>query len=406
MSAVGSINAMTYFKTIIRDNNANASIIFAGSILALLLGVGLSTDTLASYNARNNMQDALDSAVLAAAINAEPDEYTQVGTDAFNNNLRDDRLADINLNFDENNDMLNGQASATLPLFFADILPANMVTINVSSRVNISTPRQTPCIVALSSTASPGILINGGADINAEGCALHAHSQANPAVTLNSITRINIDNFCIAGSNIFDNTNGVLGDKLERNCNVAPDPFAGTIPIPNTDCTVNSRVYDAPVVNLNPGVYCGGFNFQPSTNRVNLAPGLYVIKDGSWNMNGGRVEGSSVTFYYDDSESVVQFNADIQANLSAPLTGDYANMFITERPGLEPGDFVIFDENGFDFEGAVYLPSKDVTINGGSTIRARNLQFVVSSLILNSAVLNIETPEGQNTRSATIYISK
>jgi len=149
-------------KRLIQNNEANVSIIFSGSILALLLVTGLSTDSLASYNVKRDLQAALDSAVLAAAINAEEMDYTRAGTQAFHDNLLNDRLNNISLNFTEDSDILNGTASANLPLFFGNILPREMVSIRVNSSANISVPEAFPCIIALNPNVQPGVLINGG----------------------------------------------------------------------------------------------------------------------------------------------------------------------------------------------------------------------------------------------------
>lgn len=393
-------------KRFIHNTEANVSVIFAGSILALLLGAGLSTDSLASYNAKRDLQAALDSAVLAAAINAEEMDYTRAGTQAFHDNLLNDRLNNISLNFTEDSDILNGTASANLPLFFGSILPQKMVSIRVNSSANISVPEAFPCIIALNPNAQPGVLINGGAEINAPGCEIHSHSVRNPALTLNGGADLNVEGLCMAGSSILNNSNGSFGGRIETNCDVADDPFPAGFPLPNTNCTHTSRVYNSPVVNLSPGVYCGSFNFNSGVNRINLAPGTYVLNNSTWSIDGSFIQGDEVAFYLNDNGSGFNWNSSIQGQLTAPTTGDYAGILFTERAGLSPRNFIFYDENGFDFEGTIYLPSKDVTVNGGSTIRSRDLQLIVGSLILNNSSLNIENEIDENTEFSVVYLSE
>ncbi len=391
---------------IINNIDANVSVIFAGGILALLLCVGLSTDSLMSYNAKRELQTALDSAVLAAAINADEDEHNSVGNAAFHSNISNKRLSNIALGFSESNDVVHGIAVANLPLFFAGILPSDMVTIRVSSRANVSLPEAFPCIISLNPNAQPGVVINGGAEIDAPGCEIHSHSVRNPALTINGGTDINVERLCMAGSSIVDNSNGSFRGRIETNCNVAEDPYSAGLPVPNTSCTHSGRVYNVPVVNLNPGVYCGSFNFNSGVNRINLAPGTYVLNNSIWSIDGSFLQGDEITFYLNDDNSRFNWNSSIQGQLKAPTSGDYADILFTERPGLSRRNFIFHDENGFDFEGTIYLPSKDVTVNGGSTIRSRNLQLIVGSLILNDSALNIENPIDENTEFSLVYLSE
>jgi len=393
-------------KKIIKDTQANVSVTFAGGILALLLSVALSTDSLMSYNAKRELQVALDSAVLAAAINGNEAEHENVGTQAFHTNISNNRLQNFSLNFNEHDDVLHGTASASLPLFFGGILPKKAVSIRVVSSASVTPPDAFPCIISLNPDAQPGVLINGGAMIDAPGCEIHSHSTRNPALTLNGGADINVQRLCMAGSSILDNSNGAFLGNVETNCTVTPDPYAAGLPIPNTSCTYNSRVYDVPVVNLNPGVYCGHLNFNSGVNRVNLAPGTYVFNNSTWNINGSFLQGDDVTFYLNDSNSTINWNSSVRGQLKALTTGDYAGILFTERPGLSRRQFIFFDEHGFDFEGTIHLPSKDVTVNGGSTIRSRDLQLIVGSLILNNSSLNIINPVDDTSDLTLVYLSE
>jgi len=131
----------------------------------------------------------------------------------------------------------------------------------------------------------------------------------------------------------------------------------------------------------------------------------YVLKGGSWNVNGGEWSGDNVSFYFADANSKIQFNSGVLATLSPPTSGPYEGVFITEAPDLRNSQFTINDSRGFDFEGIVYLPSREITLNSGATVRSRDLQLVARSFIINGANLNLETP-GRATESVPFtYLS-
>lgn len=89
--------------------------------------------------------------------------------------------------------------------------------------------------------------------------------------------------------------------NLYTSCAAESDPYAGNMPaVSQTTCTHSNLNFNGGTVNLTPGVYCGWINFNSGTN-VNLAPGLYVIKNGGWNVNGGTWTGNGVTFYFADT---------------------------------------------------------------------------------------------------------
>lgn len=185
---------------------------------------------------------------------------------------------------------------------------------------------------------------------------------------------------CIEGSTIIDN--GGTHPNLKTNCRTAVDPFAGKLPVPsNSACSHTNLVFNGGTANLMPGVYCGGVNFNSGTN-VTLAPGLYVIRGGDWNVNGGTWTGSDVTFYFEDT-SRIQFNSAITSSMSAPSTGSYAGILIYEKEGLSRSPFVIDDSKGSDLTGLIYLPSRDTIFNSDSKANGEKITMVFNTLILD-----------------------
>jgi hypothetical protein len=185
---------------------------------------------------------------------------------------------------------------------------------------------------------------------------------------------------CLAGGNVLNN--GGAPSTLVKSCAAIDDPYAGKLPTPvSTACTTSNGNYNGGSVTLTPGVYCGWFNFN-NNPTVTFQPGLYVIKDGGWNVNGGTWSGNGVTFYYAD-QSKIQFNSAVAVNMTAPTTGTYANIMMFEKPGLGTSAFIFNDAKAMQMTGLIYLPSRDVTFNGGSSMTSRSFTMVVNTLILN-----------------------
>ena len=133
-----------------------------------------------------------------------------------------------------------------------------------------------------------------------------------------------------------------------------------------------------------------------------MASGLYVIKNGAWISDGGEWDGQGVTFYFAD-DSTLQFNSGVEVSLSAPSGGKYGNVLMTEAPNLNESAMVLNDSKGFDFEGIIYLPSRDLTLNSGANVRSDNLSVVADTIIVNR--LSLESGSEANS-THTVYIAQ
>lgn len=373
--------------------DGNTSVMFAVSLSTLLLGLTAAIDLTSTFSMKAKMQDALDAAVLAAAISADEDNFLAIGQSAYELNISEGRLASTKVSFEKSttNDVnaMVGTASGSLPLFFSGVFKNSAMDISVRSVVNVSKASHAPaCVIALSRTAQPGVVLNSGSRIEGPGCELHVHSETSNALNVNSGININLARTCVAGSGVTDNSNGAIG-LLKTDCNVEIDPYAGKIPEPTSvSCDYSNGNYDNPPggkISMQPGVYCGWHNFNNSNVDVEFAPGLYVIRGGGWNVNGGNWSGEGVTFYMYDT-SLLNFNSNVNASFSAPTSGDYEGIFLTERPGLTKRDYNMNSASNFDFDGGVYLPSKRLTMNSGSAMHVRTTTLVADKIILNGAI--------------------
>ena len=369
-------NMLARFRASCRGNITVASAL----LFTVVIGtVGVAVDYAVALNVKTRMQAALDVAVLNAAQDPSGDVQALVAT-SFNANF-DDRLTGTPsvAAAKDSATVIKASASASVPASLSAVLGFSSTSLHVKSAARIGESSDA-CLLVLDPSASQSLLVNSGASVSAPDCEIHVKSTANPAAIFNSGSTIDSKRICIAGANIIDN--GGTHPNLETSCDAIGDPYAGTLPTPSTaSCDHSNGNYNGGTVNLSPGVYCGWFNFN-SSPTVHFAPGVYVIKSGGWNVNGGTWTGSSVTFYYADT-SKIQFNSAVDIAMSAPDAGTYKGLFMYEAPGLSHSNFILDDTRGFDVSDLIYLPSRDTIFNSGSSLTAHNFTLVVNTLILN-----------------------
>lgn len=372
-----------------RDEGGSVAITFAAALVAMLVMAGVGIDYGRSLSLKSDMQQALDSAVLAA-VKLDPDSRDEGARKFFDEGLGSSEAENLQVSFTSLGDnKVSGRARAEIKTTLTGLLGISTLTIETTAEAEASGGAEV-CVLALSRTATQQLLLNSGASVDAPDCEVHAKSTASPAAIFNAGTTLATARICLAGNSIIDN--GGLHPNLHKPCAAADDPFAGELPMPaSTICTLNNGNYNGGSVTLSPGVYCGWFNFNNAPN-VTFKPGLYVIKSGGWNVNGGTWTGSGVTFYYADT-SKIQFNSAVAAELKAPTSGTYANIVMYEAPNLATSQFIFNDAKAMDMRGLVYLPSRDVTFNSGSQMTSRSFTLVVNTLILNQTRWDLKPAE-------------
>jgi len=378
--------------------DGNVVFTFAIGLALVTAASGSAIDYGRAAMARTKLQAALDGAVIAGAKDTST-AWSAAATNALIVQYEAAEASGIARDFAKATDgTVTGTASQSVPTVFMGLFQVSSITIGVSSRAKLVATGNRVCVL-LKSTAAQALTVNSGANVSAPNCEVHVASTASPAAIFNASTTLSTKRICIAGANVIDN--GGTHPNVVKSCSTAADPFADTLPAPpSAACQSNGGNWNGGTVNLTPGVYCGWYNFN-SAPTVNFAPGLYVIKSGGMNVNGGTWTGTGVTFYFDDT-SVIQFNSAVKATLKAPTTGTYAGILFYEKAGLGQSNFVFDDSLGHDLDGLMWLPSRNVTFNSGSQIAADKLTMVFNTLILNSMTwaIDLSTTKGMTATGA------
>lgn len=358
--------------------------------VVILGAAGMAIDFGRSENVKTAMQAAIDSSVLAGAV-AEAGEEIATAERHYAAQMENAGLTGLGAAFTlAPSGELSGRADATLESSLAQLLGFKSIAVQVTASATRNQMHRV-CALVLDPAAAQALIVNNGADIDAADCEFHVRSTANPAAVFNAGTNLTTARLCIASATVLDN--GGLHPGMETSCVPANDPYAGTLAEPSAaTCDFFASNYNGGTVNLTPGVYCGGINFNAAPD-VTFAPGLYVISGGNWNANGGRWTGNGVVFYFADS-SIIQFNNGVDAALSAPASGPYEGIAMFEKGGLPRSPFVLDDSKGFDMDGLMYLPSRDTIFNSSSALANKKMTLVVNTLILNQTSWQLESGDG------------
>lgn len=201
---------------------------------------------------------------------------------------------------------------------------------------------------------------------------------------------VNVGSYNVTG-NVCDN-GGSYTPAPTTNAPTKPDPFAGeitagalTTPTTSgmtTQSSGNVSFSSPSTINLNPGVYNGGININSGVTTVNLASGVYYI-NGAFNVNTGvTINGTGVTIYM--ASGALTMNSAATVNLTAPTSGDTAGLVIWQDPG-DTSPMILDSASSSSWGGGIYVPSGQVTLNGGSSAISYGM-VVAQSFMVDSAI--------------------
>jgi Flp pilus assembly protein TadG len=356
-----------------RASEASVLPTFTLALVPMVGMVGGAVDYSRANNVRTHLQAALDTAVLAGARDGTSN-WINVATNIFNANVAANGATAASSVFNRNNDgTYAANASASVLTNFLGVMGTSSISIDVSSQAIVTNAQAGQfCLLALSSSAHPAIQLTGNAaiDVNAPQCVVQVNSNSASAVTLNGNTSISSSDNCFVGS-VVKVGNATLAPNPKPRCVPVPDPFA-TYQKPSVGpCDyVNYSASGNKTITLQPGVYCGGMSFSGQVT-VTFAPGLFIIKDGVLQANGGSsFTGNGVSFFLTGLGAGLQISGQGNWHVIAPSSGPLAGFVFLLDPNAASGPAASSSQLSGNaemwFEGVIYLPKQLVTLTGGS----------------------------------------
>ena len=375
------------------DESGNIAIVGA-LVMPLLVGaIGFGVEVAYWYHEDNQLQQTADKSAYAAGIElragsslskinaaalsvASANGFVPTGSISQTNSTSQSNTGSANADtltvytppasgaFTNNANAVQVVIVKNVPLSFSSVFINAPIAEQLKSVALIQTAANA-CVLALSTTASPGVSVGGSAAINLVGCNVDSNSVAADSIktfgsaTLNADCILAVGGVSIAAGSVTTTCPGPI-----VNTPPVADPM-GNLPVPTSSTTwMNSNG-----AVLQPGVYPNGLNL---TGTKTLQPGVYIVTGGSFSLGANaNITATGVTFYIANGVNV-SMNANGYINASAPTSGTYSGvLFFGARDGT--GRVTLNGTASSLLTGNIYFPNQNVSYignfsgNGGCT---------------------------------------
>ncbi len=374
-----------------RDQLGNVAIVAALAAPVLLGSVGMGAEVASWYSDKRAMQNAADSAAVAAASNARPGQYVdeaQAVAASYGYEHGEDGVT-VRV---WNNIACPGGGPAncyrvtvgkTRPLLLAQVVgyggdttvegdPAKLIEATAVAK-QVSGPREY-CVVALAgSGTSPALDARGAPKADLSGCSVMSNTSANCS---------GHDLQADVGDAVGTNDN--CGKRQNSNVKKLEDPYAAlvanltAVDCPNGFHTAPTKKKDPPLPienqladNLAPGVmkFCGDVQliaptFARSGNTV------LVIREGKLDLQEftlGSDPGAGLTIVFIGSSASRDHNitGDGTLDFAAPTSGPWSGVAIYQAPSIPPEQVTYAGHSPtWKVTGLVYMPRAEVEFKG------------------------------------------
>lgn len=344
------------------------------SIVPLMLACGVAVDYGIAQLTQTRMQAAVDAAALFGAISTGSDRERETkAVAAFTQQMaKFDDLSSLGaaVQVKVAGNAVDAAGEIHQPTLLMNLVGIDESPIEVKARA-VRRPGKAVCMLALDGTASDSITLAGNPDLIGENCVVHSNSNANDAIRLQGSAAARAEQFCAVG-NFLTRGNGFTPAPM-GNCPKIADPLAGLPPPSNLACSPFPNSYSKGTYNLKPGVYCGGLEARTHA-VVNLAPGVYVIRNGQLKVQAqASIRGAGVTFYLSGTNSGLDLRGGGSIDVSAPTVGTYRGLVVAQDPNSNPGGTSIVTGGGnIKFVGTLYVPTQILSLQGNGEIGANS----------------------------------
>jgi Flp pilus assembly protein TadG len=258
---------------------------------------------------------------------------------------------------------------------------------NLTARAVALPGTGTDCVLQLNgSPPSTGVTISNGANVNLTTCGLAADSTGNPSLLMNSGAQLNAQSVSVSGTASI--TNGAAinpSSALKTSQPAVLDPYAGVAMPSYSGCGFNNKVLAFGTWTLSPGVYCNGLSLG-NGGTVTMNPGVYFINQGVFSVQGGvTLTGTGVTIVLTSSTgsgyATVNIANGTNVTLSAPTAGATAGIvFFGDRsaPASNVADFG--GGATINVTGALYFPTQEVIFQNGSSNSSSCTQLIAGTI--------------------------
>jgi len=435
--------------------------------------VALSVDVADWYGSRRVMQSAADAGAMGGAFALKngatnANAISAAKTDAQLNATGLGAGATVNATVSGTKVTVTVSKKATLLLSGLFLTNAPTITATAGADLIQTTNTSQPpvCLLITSPTAANVLQLSGSSSIQATGCRVVVNSTSTSAINISGGTSINSKTLCGPGGHV--SSGSAVFNPAETTCTAMADPLA-SMAVPsaasstqpckvtnfktsgnnyysytdNTGKTVSDTTgsnttstyfyYDtagnsASILNLTPGVYCGGINTGGYTN-IRFQPGVYVLRNGGLTTSGNTTGvGTGVAFYLTGTGTAVQLQndyVDLSASTTLTITAptdDSTGMkgiVIYQDGSAATGTLTntLSGNSQINFTGAMYFGHQNVVVSGSSENQQAGYTCLIaytinysgySTLYLNSnySSTTVPVPQALYGGSSTVALTQ
>ncbi len=381
--------------------------VMALTAMLALSGAAIAVDLARASALRQQIQLAADAAALAAAVNLPdleaaraavyryvarnmPDHPGIITADgiefghwnADSRTIERDEVKPSAVRVTPALTAAKGNAISTL---FAGVFGSDELDVASSA---VAGKRAAMCILSLEPVEADAFGMDIAANIEALNCTVQVNSRDTYAFRVLLGSEFLASGLCVAGG-AYVSLLGRVTPEPTLGCPPQPDPLA-ELKAPEIDaCDFEDTVLTGFHGTLQPGVYCGGLAVGDESD-VELAAGVYVIKDGPFVIGEGSVvAGEGVAFYLTGETALIDFHDDSELSLTAPSSGELQGVLVFQDRAF--GGQHVWDSNApTTLHGTIYLPSGKLRSGSSNAITpvgscnvliAKSLRFAYRSAV-------------------------
>ena len=385
-----------------RNERGHAMIVVSAAISLLIGAAGLAVDAGRFYQEQKRLQTAAAAAALAGASELWRNRLLDVIGSGRAGSAMNGFPHDENTSVEVHHPPITGEhrgnpryveahVTRRTPMYFMQMLGRPELASSARAVAGPGADGRN-CVYVLDPAAADAFTVSRST-FDAS-CGVMVNSANPNAVHTAAGARVRATDVAITGGYRAE-TRSLISASPTTDAAAQPDPLAYLEAPRVGNCDHSGWTRAAGAHTISPGVYCGGITLHGRA-RVNMTPGLYVIRGGGVKARSrAQLSGRGVTFYLTgDGQhrfAPIHFERGTQSRLSAPTSGAYAGILFFQDRSMNPEQTHRFASRGKSFlEGALYFPTQIVRLEGSTTQEAR-YTLIVSRLLQvdGGGILNV-----------------
>ncbi len=387
-------------RQFLADARGSMAVLCATCLFILVAVAGAAIDYNRALAAEANLQSALDTAILAAAV-TDQSAYSAAFQDAFDAALAmsggELGAGDVTIGAPQimADGTLKNTASGCLDTYFIKALGIACLGVDGESFAEngpstaVALPSN-PCVF-FTEPNKYGFDVRNGGELTAD-CTVHVTSHGGNrngnGLKVDNGGVANIGGLCMPRANVLNN--GTLNPSSSTpGCNLITDPFAGLSNPPTNGCARQATtVNNGQTVTFSEGMNCGQVRVR-NGGRLVLSPGIHTFDDPFIVEEGGVLEGEDVLVVL---KKRTDYTVDGEIFLQGRRSGDYKGfvLFLEDHSGNSNRIHVGANAN-FRTDGVMYLPNTLFTLSSTVNEFATRSILVTDRIELNNGARFVAT---------------